>query len=150
MLMGLGLEPPKVLFGHGFWSIEGEKISKSKGNAISPAKLAEDLADLSGATKEVATDAIRYFVMREAPFGVDADFSFAALNGRFNSDLANDLGNLLNRTLSMLHRYLDGVVPEPSSVAEADGELEELVRVRHALDGGNLRDAKLHFLELVE
>jgi methionyl-tRNA synthetase len=107
ILMGLGLELPKVLFGHGFWSIEGQKISKSRGNAISPAALASDLASQSGATTDIAIDAIRYFVLREAPFGVDADFSVAALVGRFNSDLANDLGNLLNRTLSMLGRYED-------------------------------------------
>jgi methionyl-tRNA synthetase len=118
MLMGLGLEPPKVLFGHGFWSIEGEKISKSKGNAISPAKLASDLAEQSGAKREVAVDAIRYFAAREVPFGVDADFSWAALKLRFNSDLANDLGNLLNRTLSMVGTYFGGVIPEPVSVPE--------------------------------
>ncbi|MDO8683267.1 MAG: methionine--tRNA ligase [Armatimonadota bacterium] len=128
MLMGLGIEPPKALFGHGFWSIEGEKISKSKGNAISPAALAADLAAQSGAKLDVAVDAIRYFVMREAPFGVDADFSIAALKGRFNSDLANDLGNLLNRTLSMMARYLDQIVPEPAAVAS---ELKELVESTH-------------------
>ena len=125
MLMGLGLEPPRVLFGHGFWSVEGEKISKSKGNAISPAKLAEELAEQSGATREVAVDAIRYFVAREVPFGVDADFSRAALVHRFNSDLANDLGNLLNRTLSMVGSYFDGTVPEPTGVAK---ELRDEVR----------------------
>ena len=119
MLMGLGLELPKVLFGHGYWSIEGEKISKSKGNAISPGKLAEDLAERSGAKREIAVDAIRYYVAREAPFGVDADFSWTALVHRFNSDLANDLGNLLNRTLSMVGAYFGGVVPEPAGVAEA-------------------------------
>lgn len=118
MLMGLGIEPPKTLFGHGFWSIEGEKISKSRGNAISPAKLAVDLAEQSGAKQEIAVDAIRYFVAREVPFGVDADFSRAALIHRFNSDLANDLGNLLNRTLSMVGAYFGGVVPEPLGLAD--------------------------------
>ncbi|MBI2844686.1 MAG: methionine--tRNA ligase [Armatimonadetes bacterium] len=118
MLMGLGIQPPRVLFGHGFWSVEGEKISKSRGNAISPAKLAEDLASRSGAKREVAVDAIRYFMVREVPFGVDADFSRSALVHRFNSDLANDLGNLLNRTLSMVGSYFDGVVPKPAGVAE--------------------------------
>lgn len=118
MLMGLGLELPKKLFGHGFWSIEGEKISKSKGNAISPAKLAADLSERSGAQQNIAIDAIRYFVAREVPFGNDADFSQAALVSRFNSDLANDFGNLLNRTLSMVSSYFGGVVPEPNGVAE--------------------------------
>jgi methionyl-tRNA synthetase len=118
MLMGLGLELPKVLFGHGYWSIEGEKISKSKGNAISPAKLASELSERSGATQEITVDAIRYFVAREVPLGPDADFSWASLISRFNSDLANDLGNLLNRTLSMVGSYFGGVVPEPAGVAE--------------------------------
>ncbi len=118
MLLALGLDLPKTLFGHGFWSVEGEKISKSKGNAISPAKLAKDLSDLSGARSEVAVDALRYFVAREVPFGVDADFSWNGLKSRFNSDLANDLGNLLNRTLSMVGSYFGGVVPKPSSVDE--------------------------------
>lgn len=118
MLMALGLELPKVLFGHGFWSVEGEKISKSKGNAISPAKLAADLSGQSGASQQVAVDAIRYFAAREVPFGVDADFSWSALIGRFNCDLANDLGNLLNRTLSMVGSYFGGVVPEMSNADE--------------------------------
>jgi methionyl-tRNA synthetase len=136
MLMGLDIEPPKVLFGHGFWSVEGEKISKSKGNAISPAALASDLAGLSGASQDVAIDAIRYFVMREAPFGVDADFSVSALKGRFNSDLANDLGNLLNRTLSMMARYVERVVPPPAGVASDLKALAESVHrdVESAID----------------
>lgn len=113
MLMALDLPLPKVLFGHGFWTIDGEKISKSKGNAISPAKLAEDLSEESGAQRDVCLDAVRYFLAREVPFGQDGDFSFASFRNRFNSDLANDLGNLLNRTLSMLSKYFDGIVPDP-------------------------------------
>ena len=117
MLMALGVEMPKVLFGHGFWTINGEKISKSKGNAISPAKLAEDLAEESGADPKVALDAVRYFLCREVTFGVDGDFSIASFRNRFDSDLANDLGNLLNRTLSMLNKYCDGAIPDPKSFA---------------------------------
>lgn len=117
MLMGLDLPLPEVLFGHGFWSIDGEKISKSKGNAVSPAMLAENLAELSGAKRSVAVDTIRYFVAREVPLGQDADFSWTALTHRFNSDLANDLGNLLNRTLSMVGAYLGGVIPENAGIA---------------------------------
>ena len=113
MLMALGLELPKVLFGHGYWTINGEKISKSKGNAISPAKLADDLSEESGASREVCLDAVRYFVCREVSFGVDGDFSIASFKNRFNSDLANDLGNLLNRTLSMLNKYFDASIPDP-------------------------------------
>ena len=115
MLMALGLELPRVFFGHGYWTLNGEKISKSKGNAISPAKLAEDLASESGAQRDVCLDAVRYFLCREVTFGLDGDFSMASFRNRFNSDLANDLGNLLNRTLSMLARNFDGKIPDPKS-----------------------------------
>ena len=114
MLMALDLPLPKVLFGHGFWTINGEKISKSKGNAISPAELAGDLSEESGAARDVCLDAVRYFLAREVPFGQDGDFSLKSFRNRFNSDLANDLGNLLNRTLSMLGKYFDGAVPDPN------------------------------------
>lgn len=117
MLMALDLPLPKTLFGHGWWTIDGEKISKSKGNAVSPAKLAEDLSEESGASRDVCMDAVRYFVAREVPFGQDGDFSFKSFRNRFNSDLANDLGNLLNRTLSMLGKYCEGVVPDPKDFA---------------------------------
>ena len=124
MLMALEIEPPRAVFGHGHWMIDGEKISKSKGNAISPAKLAQDLADESGAEPEVCMDAVRYFLAREVPFGMDGDFSFRSFRNRFNSDLANDLGNLLNRTLSMLGKYFDGVIPDPK---EFSGGLKDAV-----------------------
>jgi methionyl-tRNA synthetase len=117
MLMALGLELPRTLFGHGYWTINGEKISKSKGNAVSPSKLAEDLSKESGASRDVCLDAVRYFLCREVSFGVDGDFSFVSFRNRFDSDLANDLGNLLNRTLSMLGKYFDGVVPDPKHFA---------------------------------
>ena len=113
MLMGLGLEVPAKVFAHGFWTIDGQKISKSKGNAISPDEVAEDVAARSGAEFDIAMDALRYFMMREATFGLDADFSVNALIGRFNADLANDLGNLLNRTLPLLHKHRGGIVPDP-------------------------------------
>ncbi len=111
MLMALGLELPRVLFGHGWWSIDGEKISKSKGNAISPAKLAEDLAAESGAKRDVCLDAVRYFMCREVTFGADGDFSMTSFRNRFNSDLANDLGNFLNRSLSMVGKYFGRKIP---------------------------------------
>lgn len=145
MLMALGLEQPRVLFGHGFWTVNGEKISKSKGNAISPAKLAEDLARESGASADVCLDAVRYFLCREVTFGVDGDFSIASLRNRFNSDLANDLGNLLNRTLSMLGRYFDGAIAEPGDYA---GELRDLI----ARTADSARDScdKLEFTRALE
>jgi len=114
MLMSLGVELPRLIHGHGFWTVEGGKMGKSLGNAIAPVKVSEDLAAMSGADFDVAVDAIRYFLLREVSFGLDGDFSTSGLIGRFNSDLANDLGNLLNRTLPLLHRHRDGVVPTPS------------------------------------
>lgn len=135
MLMGLGLQLPKRVFAHGFWTIDGQKISKSKGNSISPDEVAEDVASRSGAEFDIAMDALRYFMMREATFGLDADFSVSALIGRFNADLANDLGNLLNRTLPLLHKHRGGIVPSPVNVltdlleSEADAVVEHMDRL---------------------
>lgn len=128
ILMALGLEMPKHLIGHGFWTIDGEKISKSKGNAINPAKVAKDLAKESGAKEEICKDVVRYYLCRETSFGMDADFSFENFRGRYNSDLSNDLGNLLNRTLGMLNSYNGGKVPDSEG-----GELNE--EIRKACDG---------------
>lgn len=145
MLMALGLPLPKVLFGHGFWTINGEKISKSKGNAISPAKLAEDLSEESGAKRDVCLDAVRYFLCREVTFGVDGDFSIASFRNRFDSDLANDLGNLLNRTLSMLNRYFDGSIPDPGAHS---GGLSD--KIAAALDTAESANDRLDFTRALE
>lgn len=126
MLMALGVEQPKTIFAHGFWTVEGEKMSKSKGNAISPVKAAEDLAAMSGADVEICVDAIRYFLLREITFGLDGDFSYSGLIARFNADLANDLGNLLNRALPLLHNYRGGIVPRPQ---EEDDESKAIARL---------------------
>jgi methionyl-tRNA synthetase len=116
LLHSIDLTPPTQVFAHGWWTADGEKMSKSKGNVIDPGRLVEELAQRAGTSVETAVDAVRYFVLREVAFGLDGDFSHAALVQRFNSDLANDLGNLLSRTLSMLERYCQGVVPEPLSL----------------------------------
>jgi len=115
MLMSIGVPLPKSVFAHGWWTVEGQKMSKSLGNAIDPNWLVD----------KFGVDQIRYFLMREVPFGLDGDFSFKALIHRINGDLSNDLGNLLNRTLGMLNRYFDGVVqpyvvgdPEDDRIAE--------------------------------
>jgi methionyl-tRNA synthetase len=116
MLRASGLPPPKMVFGHGWWTVEGKKMSKSLQNVVEPNRL----IDLYG------VDAIRYFLMREVPFGTDGDFSHAAIIHRINSDLANDLGNLFSRTLSMAIRYFDGLIPEPSDPQEIDQKLQDL------------------------
>lgn len=110
VLMALGVKPPVRIFAHGWWTVEGDKMSKSKGNVVDPF----EMADLYG------KDAFRYFVMREVPFGSDGDFSELGLVGRINSDLANDLGNLLNRTLQMIEKYRGGALPDASVLACAN------------------------------
>ncbi|MBI3947430.1 MAG: methionine--tRNA ligase [Armatimonadetes bacterium] len=130
ILMGLELPLPRRIFAHGFWTVDGEKISKSKGNAIDPRGLARDVAERSGSRYDVVIDALRFFIFREVPFGSDGDFSTAGFVNRFNSDLANDLGNLVNRSISMLHRYFEGVVPaaapDPALAAAAAPVLQDL------------------------
>lgn len=100
MLMAADLPLPKKLVAHGWWTVDGEKMSKTLGNVVDPQKLSADLG----------ADALRYFLMREIPLGEDGDFSYDALLTRYNSELANDLGNLLNRTLAMCEKYINGVV----------------------------------------
>lgn len=113
MLMSVGLPVPERIFGHGWWTIGGEKGSKSKGNLPHPVQLAQDIATWSGAEFDVAVDAERYLLIREMQFGLDSEFSEESFRKRYNSDLANDLGNLLNRTLNMVWRYGEGRVPKP-------------------------------------
>lgn len=132
MLMALDLPLPQTIFAHGFWvTDEGDKMSKSKGNVLDPYEIARQLVDVSAATTSVAIDSLRCFLLREVTFGLDGSFSWNALLTRFNSDLANDLGNLLNRTLPLMERYLDSKVPQPGPGA---GELaDEIDRVRAAV-----------------
>ena len=110
-LMAAELPLPKRIFAHGWWTNEGEKISKSLGNVINPIALIE----------EYGLDQIRYFMMREVPFGRDGDFSKTALINRINSDLANDLGNLSQRVLSIIFKNLDGKIPSvPENIQKED------------------------------
>jgi methionyl-tRNA synthetase len=125
LLKSADLPPPQQVFAHGWWTADGVRMSKSLGNVIDPGKLAVELASRAGASVATAVDAIRYFVLREVAFGLDADFSQAALLQRFNADLANDLGNLLSRTLTMLQRYANGVVPAPGEVSGTANALAE-------------------------
>lgn len=116
MLMALGINPPVRIFAHGWWTVEGAKMSKSVGNVVDPFEMAE----LYG------VDAFRYFVLREVPFGNDGDFSELALAQRINSDLANDLGNLLSRSLQMIEKFRGGNVPAEYTAVGLDKELETM------------------------
>ena len=125
-LMAADIAPPKRVFAHGWWTNEGQKISKSVGNVIDPFEL----------VKTYGLDPVRYFLMREVPFGNDGDFSHRAMVHRLNGDLANDLGNLAQRVLSFIAKNGGGVVPTPGAFAQADewagaaaaGKLLETVR----------------------
>jgi methionyl-tRNA synthetase len=109
-LLSAGLPLPKKVFAHGWWTVEGQKMSKSLQNVVEPNMLID----------RYGVDAVRYFLLREVPFGLDGDFSHAALVHRINSDLANDLGNLLNRSTAMINKYFAGIVQEPGEMEEID------------------------------
>jgi methionyl-tRNA synthetase len=116
-LMSAGMPLPKRVFAHGWWTVEGQKMSKSLGNVIDPGRLVE----------EYGVDPVRYFLLREVPFGLDGDFSRKALVQRINSDLANDLGNLFSRTIAMGVKYFRGEVRNGRVYGEVDGRLRERV-----------------------
>jgi len=116
MLMALDLPLPGNIFAHGWWTREGKKMSKSLGNVIDPNKVVESYG----------SDAFRYFVLREVPFGLDGDFSTETFVTRFNTELANDLGNLLSRVLTMIGKYFEGEIPLPGPEQPFDWELREI------------------------
>src|SRR5213596_3116672 len=115
-LMSAGIALPKQVYGHGFLLSRGEKMSKSVGNVVDPMVLAE----------RFGVDPLRYFLLREVPFGQDGSYSAEAIVARANAELANSFGNLAQRTLSMVHKNLDGVLPAPGDT-DADQELLRLV-----------------------
>ncbi|HHY38486.1 MAG TPA: methionine--tRNA ligase [Clostridia bacterium] len=141
ILMALDLPLPKQVFGHGWLVLEGGKMSKSKGNVIDPVVLVD----------KYGVDAVRYFLLREVPFGSDGYYSEEALKGRINSDLANDLGNLLHRSLGLVERYWDGRVPTPQAgdTSMADYAREVVKKYEEAMDGFLLSDALTTVFSLV-
>jgi len=128
-LMSAGLEPPKRIFAHGWWTVEGKKMSKSLGNFIPPDEIVE----------KYGLDQARYFLMRELPFGNDGNFSHQAVVNRMNSELANDFGNLAQRVLSMVNKNCEAAVPHPGDLTIDDagllrGAREVLEKMRAAID----------------
>ncbi len=123
-LMAADLAPPKRIFAHGWWTNEGEKISKSLGNVIDPNDLVE----------KYGLDQIRYFLLREVPFGNDGDLSHSAIVGRMNSELANDLGNLAQRSLSMVFKNCDAQVPAVTEAGFTDEDTKLLNQAKGMLD----------------
>jgi methionyl-tRNA synthetase len=129
-LMSAGLPLPKRVFAHGFLNVRGEKMSKSVGNVVDPFALG----------RTYGVDQIRYFFLREVPFGQDGNYSHEAMVNRINSDLANDFGNLVQRSLSMIARNCGGAVPQPGAFSEADEKLLGSARAllagaREAMEG---------------
>ena len=134
MLMALNLPLPETIFAHGWWTVDGEKMSKSRGNVVDPNKMVDDFG----------ADAFRYFLLREVPFGQDGDFSEHAMARRVNSDLANGIGNLLSRTLTMIDRNCEGNIPEiPQDYLERENQKyrlllfakKQLLLLEKSLDG---------------
>jgi methionyl-tRNA synthetase len=137
MLMALDLPLPERLYGHGWWIVNKQKMSKSLGNVYAPLEVAQSLADAAGCETPYAVDAFRYYMLREMPTDSDAEFSLEGLETRYNGDLANDLGNMLHRTLSMMHRYFGGRVPEGGARVDAglaDLFVQQAARVTEAYE----------------
>jgi methionyl-tRNA synthetase len=134
MLMSAGLPLPKKVCVHGFLTLRGEKMSKSRGIYVDPVQ----------AVEQFGADAIRYFLVRDMPFGSDGDFSWASFVTRYNADLANDLGNMLNRTLNLVKRYFDGKTPPLGDLTDVDNALVAAAESARDAYLGHMDDYAVH------
>ncbi|WP_102401647.1 methionine--tRNA ligase [Haloimpatiens massiliensis] len=145
MLMALDLPLPKQVFGHGWLLVDGGKMSKSKGNVVDPEIL----------VNEFGTDAVRYYLLHEIPFGSDGIFTNEKFINKTNSDLANDLGNLVSRTVAMIQKYFNSVMPAPTAKEDIDNEIISLAlatpkKVEESIDSYKIPEALDHIWDLIK
>lgn len=140
MLMALDLPLPHTIFAHGWWTVDGEKMSKSRGNVVDPNKMVD----------QFGTDAFRYFLLREVPFGQDGDFSHAGMATRINSELAGGLGNLVSRSLTMIDRFAGGIVPSHDPAVDTPLEHNLMQRTGELLADADKHVEQLRFSRALE